>query len=218
MAAEEAGASARLPWWLTDASTWLLALLSASVLYVTYSVQNSVTLFLVDEAGMPLGRASLYTSLIFLSNTSAKLCSGPVYDGHYGRYGAAAACVLLLCGAALLLHLASRPSSGGEALGFALVFGLGYGGCYALVQSKAALHFGHRRGFKALQGFLFVWQMGGTVLGELITPELAHHFSYTVAFGVVAAVAAVALLALLAFEHREARLAKEGAAFKVPLV
>ena len=41
-----------------------------------------------------------------------------------------------------------------EALGFALIFGLGYGGCYALVQSKAALHFGHRRGFKPLQGFL----------------------------------------------------------------
>ena len=51
-----------------------------------------------------------------------------------------------------------------EALGFALIFGLGYGGCYALVQSKAALHFGHRRGFKPLQGFLFVWQMAGTPL------------------------------------------------------
>jgi hypothetical protein len=32
-----------------------------------------VTLFLVDEAGMPLGRASLYTSLIFLSNMCATL-------------------------------------------------------------------------------------------------------------------------------------------------
>ena len=96
--------------------------------------------------------------------------------------GAAAACAMLLGGAALLLHLASRLASrplvasppllvaspplvsGGEALGFALIFGLGYGGCYALVQSKAALHFGHRRGFKPLQGFLFVWQMAGTPL------------------------------------------------------
>merc|ERR1719424_1870820 len=179
---------------------------------------------------MPLGRASLFTSLIFLSNMCGKLSSGPVYDGRYGRYGAAAACAMLLGGAALLLHLASRLASpplvasrplvsGGEALGFALTFGLGYGGCYALVQSKAALHFGHRRGFKALQGFLFVWQMSGTVLGELITPELAHHYSYTVAFGVVAGVAAVALLALLGFEHREARLGmKLGAGLKVLLV
>lgn len=83
--------------------------------------------------------------------------------------GAAAACALLLGGTTLVLHLASRLASrplvaGGEALGFALTFGLGYGGCYALVQSKAALHFGHRRGFKPLQGFLFVWQMAGTAL------------------------------------------------------
>ena len=59
----------------------------------------------------------------------------------------------------------------------------------------------------------------GTILGELITPELAHHYSYTVAFGVVAGVAAVALLALLGFEHREARLGmKLGAGLKVLLV
>ena len=59
----------------------------------------------------------------------------------------------------------------------------------------------------------------GTILGELITLELAHHYSYTVAFGVVAGVAAVALLALLGFEHREARLGmKLGAGLKVPLV
>ena len=89
--------------------------------------------------------------------------------------GAAAACALLLGGATLLLHLASRLASrlfvtGGEALGFALLFGLGYGGCYALVQSKAALHFGHRPGFKTLQGFLFVWQMMGAVLASRARP------------------------------------------------
>jgi hypothetical protein len=47
---------------------------------------------------------------------------------------------------------------------------LGYGGCYALVQSKAALHFGHRPGFKTLQGFLFVWQMMGAVLASRARP------------------------------------------------
>ena len=40
---EPAGCASLLPWWLKDVSVWLLAVLSASVLYVTYSVQNSVT-------------------------------------------------------------------------------------------------------------------------------------------------------------------------------
>lgn len=193
-----------LAWWLMNRSVWLLALLSYAVLYVTYSVYNSATLFLHSQAGVSLGHASLYTGLIFAMNMTGKLIIGPLYDGPRGGAFALGACALLLLGSAILWHLSLRPSAGAEALAFAIVFGLGYGGTYALVQSKAAIHFGHRRGFKALQGFLFSWQMAGTVSGEVFTPELAHVCSYSVSFGALAAMAVVALATQLAFEMREA--------------
>jgi MFS family permease len=154
---------------------------------------------------------------LFLCNMLGKCGGGPAFDSRYGGAAAATACALLLGGSALLCHLAWRPTAGAEAVGFAVLYGLGYGGSFALVQSKAALHFGHRRGFKTLQGFLFGWQMAGMITGELLTPELAHAFSYTAAFAVIAAVAATALLALLAFEKREAQIGP-GTSLKVPLV
>ena len=111
-------------------------------------------------------------------------------------------------GSAVLWALSWRPTAGAAAVAFALTFGLGYGGSYALVQSKAALHFGHRRGFKALQGFLFSWQVAGQISGELVTPELAHALSYAAAFGVLLCAALGALGAIVAFEAREASIAR----------
>lgn len=196
-------------WWVADGSVWLLALLSFCVLFVTYSVNNSATLFFADEADVPLGHAALFTTLIFAGNTVAKLASGPLLDGPHGGACAAGACTLLAAGSAVLWSLSWRPTAGATAVAFALVFGLGYGGSYALVQSKAALHFGHRRGFKSLQGFLFCWQMAGQISGELVTPELAHALSYTAAFGVLFCLALGALGAIVAFEVREAVLARD---------
>ena len=45
--------------------------------------RTQVTLFLVDEAGMPLGHASLYTSLIFLSNMCVTLLLTLTTDPDY---------------------------------------------------------------------------------------------------------------------------------------
>mmetsp|Transcript_19631 Transcript_19631/g.32726 ORF Transcript_19631/g.32726 Transcript_19631/m.32726 type:complete len:420 (+) Transcript_19631:196-1455(+) len=195
-------------WWLMDGSVWLLALLSSSVLYVTYSVNNSATLFFVTEAAVPLSRASFYTSLIYAGNMAGKTLIGPLYDSRHGGACAVGACALLVSGSAVLWHLAWHSSGGIEALVFAIVFGLGYGGAYALVQSKAALHFGHRHGFKAMQGFLYCWQMAGTISGEIITPELAHAKSFAAAFAAVTGIAVSALVALLAFEAREVWLSR----------
>ena len=68
-----------------------------------------------------------------------KCGGGPAFDSRYGGAAAATACALLLGGSALLCHLAWRPTAGAEAVGFAVLYGLGYGGSFALVQSKAAL-------------------------------------------------------------------------------
>ena len=87
------------------------------MLYVTYSVNNSAILFFVSTgvrirtpsashthsclltptpilvaAGMPLSRASLFTSLIFTCNMVGKLNAGLLYDGPHGGAWAVVAC------------------------------------------------------------------------------------------------------------------------------
>ena len=169
-------------------------------------MNNQLTLFIADEAHVPLGHASMYMSLIFLCNMCSKLASGPMYDGSHGRFFAVGACAMLALGSALLLHLSWAPSVGWEMLAFAIIFGIGYGGSYSLIQSRAALHFGHRRGFKAVQGFLSAGQYAGMTCGYLFPPLLAHAFSYSVAFSTLLGSAVVALVAIVAFEVREASL------------
>ena len=169
-------------------------------------MNNQVTLFIADEAHVTLGVASTYTSLIFLCNMLSKLASGPIYDGAHGRVFAVAACGTLTVGCLLLLHLSWTPSVSGETLTFAILFGIGYGGGYSLIQSRAALHFGHRRGFKTVQGFLSAGQYAGMTCGYFIPPLLAHAFSYSVSFSALCGSAVTSLLAIVAFELREASL------------
>ena len=198
--------SDRRPWWLTDRSVWLLALLNFAVVFSCYGVNNQLTLFLADEAHVSVSEASMYTSVVFVGNVLSKLASGPLYDGAHGGACAIGACATLTAGSLLLLHLAAKPAVGAEALAFAITFGTGYGGCYSLLQCKASLHFGHRRGFKALQGFLSTGQYAGMACGYLFPPELAHACSYTLSFATLCGSALAALAAIVAFELREASL------------
>ena len=143
-------------------------------------VNNQLTLFLKDEAHVSLGEASVYTSLVFGCNVLSKLVSGVLYDGAHGGACAIGACVTLAVASIVLLHLAMQPAVGAEALAAAITFGVGYGGGYSLLQSKASLHFGHRHGFKALQGFLSAGQYLGMTCGYLLPPELGGELHSTV--------------------------------------
>jgi len=190
-------------WWISDSSVWLLVLLIFCVLYVTVSISNSVTLFFHDETGISLQQASWFTGLIFACNFIVKLASGPLYDSRHASKFAVIGCVLLLVACALLYYLSHKPSAGPTAIAFAVTFGVGYGMSFSLCQSKAALHFGHRCGFKALQGFLNCWQMVGMILGGLVTPELAQAASYSDSFLLTLIVAVMAVAAVVGFEARE---------------
>ena len=204
-------------WWLTDLSVWLLLLLNFTCVLTIYGVNNQLTLFVADEAHVPLSVASLFTGLVFLFNMLSKLASGPLYDGVHGCRYSVTAVALLMSGSLLLLHLSWAPSAGAETFFFAVVFGVGYGGSYSLIQSKAALHFGHRRGFKAIQGFLSAGQYAGMTCGYLFPPLIAHAYSYSASFSTLLFSAVAAFIAILAFEWREFSLSS-ASPLKVPFL
>ena len=71
------------------------------------------------------------------------------------------------------------PASTPAQLGcFAVVYGLGYGATYTLVQSRAAQLFGTIDDFSRLQGFLVLWQYIGSFLGVVVTATLREAISF----------------------------------------
>jgi len=53
-----------------------------------------------------------------------------------------------------------------------MVYGLGYGASFTLVQSRAARLFGRREGFARLQSFLVLCQYIGSFAGVTLTAQL----------------------------------------------
>ena len=108
--------------------------------------------YLCTEAELSLSTAGLYSSLTFALSLAGKLLWGLALDGPRRRLYALAACLLLTVGVALLVrpvwtrhperHTVSiglRPAQGHlQIASFAILYGLGYGSTFTLVQSRAA--------------------------------------------------------------------------------
>ena len=128
-----------------------------------HAVNNNLVLFLSTDAGQTLPAASHYAGIVFALSGAGKLLFGSLYDTrHAGAFGACAT-MALVSGCLLLLHVALRATSGtnspnslnnspsAELLVFSLVYGLGYGGAFIGIQSRAASHYGERASFRMLQ-------------------------------------------------------------------
>ena len=69
-----------------------------------------------------------------------------------------------------LVPASSRP----QLLAFALLYGVGYGATYTLIQSKAARLYGREPDFPRLQSFLVLWQYIGSFLGVTCSAAIEH--------------------------------------------
>ena len=61
-----------------------------------------------------------------------------------------------------------------QLLAFSLVYGLGYGGVFILMQSKPLQLYGGDAGFPHMQGFFLTWQRVGTIAGVSLTGVMAR--------------------------------------------
>ena len=199
----------RQAWWLRERGVWHLLASSVEVLYIVNALLHLLVLYLSAEVGLPLQQCAAYQSTIFGCSVAGKILFGLGLDGRHSRRVALSGCALLLCGTVLSLQL-ERPSADDSGAGawqlapvsgsaqlaaFSVVYGLGYGASFSLVQSRAARHYGHREGFGRLQGALVCAQYVGSFLGITVTALLREVTgSYLGAFALFPALAALVCL------------------------
>jgi MFS family permease len=163
---------------------WALALGSACLWFSIQSMNSQVTIFFEQEAALTPQRATLLFSLIFW-------CS---------FFGMQIASCILFMGCLLLFNYSggelSLTTDGLRLTLFAAVFGLGFGGCFTMIQLVAVESFGQRSLGKIL-GFIVFIDSTGAALGTVLIGQLRTSTGdYLVPFLVVTAVAATAILAV----------------------
>jgi len=186
---------------LRSRALWCLAIGSACLWFAIQSVTSQVTIYLEQEAGLPPAGATAMYSLLFSAGFAGKFLFGAVSDRFTKRGVMVATSTVLLAGTLLLfsfdggrLALATSPA---QLKAFAVVFGLGFGGSFTLIQLVAVETFGPLALGRVLGIVTFVDTMGaalGTVLAGQIRTATGDYFA---TFAIVAIVAVIALFNVL---------------------
>jgi len=186
---------------LRSPTLWCLALGSACLWFSIQAVTSQVTIFLEREAGYSPVDATRLFSLVFALSFFGKFLYGAASDWFPKRRVMLAASLTLLAGCLLLL----QPGPGGLTLAtdparltaFAVVFGLGFGGSFTMIQLTVVESFGLRDLGKILGVVIFVDGIGGGI-GPAVAGQLATSTgSYLAPFVAVAGVALVACVNVL---------------------
>jgi MFS family permease len=198
-AATQSGAS--LGTALRSRTLWCLALGSACLWFSIQAVTSQITIFLEREAGFTPLRATQLFSLIFALSFFGKFLYGAVSDWFPKRHVMLAASLTLLAGCLLLFDFgAGGPrlvTDPGRLTAFAVVFGLGFGGSFTMIQLTVVESFGQRDLGKILGVVIFVDGIGGGI-GPAIAGQLATGTgTYLAPFAVVTAVAVIAVVNVL---------------------
>jgi MFS family permease len=164
-------------------------------------VTSQITIFLEREAGLsPIGATRLF-SLIFAMSFFGKYLYGAASDWFPKRRVMLAASLTLLAGCLLLFttgpdgwRLVTDPA---RLTAFALVFGLGFGGSFTMIQLTAVESFGQRDLGKILGLVIFVDSIAGGI-GPFVAGGLAtRNGGWLVPFALVAVVTLVAVVNVL---------------------
>jgi MFS family permease len=180
---------------------WALALSSACLWYSFNALNNQVTIFFEQEAGLAPADATLLYSTIFWCAFVGKFLFGALSDIFAKQKVMLLTAALLFTGCCLMF---TQGSDGLELVRsqsrltvFAVVFGLGYGGVFTLIQLVCVDYFGQRDLGKILGIVIFVDSLGAA-LGTSLTGHLqTTSGSYLVPFMAVACVAFVAIIGVL---------------------
>jgi MFS family permease len=172
-------------------------------------VTSQFTIFLEREAGFTPLQATQLFSLTFGMSFFGKFLYGAVSDFFPKRHVMLAASLTLLASCLLLfdsgadgLHLVTDAT---RLAAFAVVFGLGFGGSFTMIQLPVVESFGQRELGRILGLVTFVDALAAGV-GPAVAGELATGSgSYLTPFTAVTAVALVAVINVLLIRPLGAR-------------
>jgi MFS family permease len=177
---------------------WCLAIGSACLWFATQAMTSQVTIFFEQEGGLVPASATALYSLLMGCSVAGKFLFGAVSDRFAKRRVMLVTSITLFAGCLLLftrvpegLALTDDPL---RLRLFAIVFGLGFGGCFTLIQLVAVESFGQRELGRILGVVTAVDTFGG-VVGTLVGGQLRTATGdYFLPFAIVTLVAAFAVV------------------------
>jgi sugar phosphate permease len=186
---------------LRSRTLWALAFSSACLWYSIIAINSQATIFFEQDAGLSPADATLLYSAIFWSAIAGKFLFGAISDKFPKHRVMLITATLLFCGSLMVF------SNGEEGLqlttdiqqltAFAIVFGLGYGGSFTMIQLVCVDCFGQRALGKLLGIIIFVDSLGGAAGIQLAGQLRATSGTYLVPFMTVTVVALVAIIGVL---------------------
>ena len=198
---------------LRTRTLWCLAIGSGCLWFSIQALNSQATIFFEQEVGLTPQRATFLYSLLFGCSVAGKFLFGYLSDYIAKRRVMLMTTLILLAGCLLLF----RPGSGGQLIEFTrsvpqlvlftLVWGLGFGGSFTLIQLTVVESFGPRSLGKILGIIVFVDSMAATLGTLLISQMKTSTGSYLVPFLTLAGIAVVAVINVLliqppAYEYR----------------
>jgi MFS family permease len=186
---------------LRSRTLWCLAIGSACLWFAIQAMTSQITIYFEQEAGLAPARATALYSSILASSVAGKFLFGAVSDRFRKRQimvvtslTLLTGCLLLFTGAGPGLQLARSPV---QLTAFAVVFGLGFGGSFTLIQLVAVESFGQLALGRILGIVTFVDTMGGAA-GTLLAGQIRTATGdYFVPFALVTVVAVIAVANVL---------------------
>lgn len=186
---------------LRTPTLWCLGLGSACLWFATQAMTSQVTIFFEQEAGYAPAQATALYSTLMACSVGGKFLFGSLSDRYPKRHIMVLTSLTLLCGCLLLFTAGpDGVELTRDALrlqSFVVVFGLGFGGCFTMIQLVAVESFGQRELGKILGVVTFVDTMGG-MLGTLAAGQLRTATGdYFAAFALVTVIAVIAFINVL---------------------
>jgi sugar phosphate permease len=180
---------------------WVLVIGSTCLWFTFQAINSQISIFLELEAGLSPQQATRLYSMIFGFSVAGKFMFGAISDYLPKRRVMLATSTTLLIGCLLIFTISDGAiglaASFTQLTIFTLVFGLGYGGSFTMIQLVCVESFGQRALGKIL-GVVICFDSLGGMAGTLLTGQLKTVTgSYLIPFSVVAMVALVAVINVL---------------------